>query len=182
MRVISGTARGKKLLAVEGMDTRPTTDKVKEAVFNIIQFSVLGARVLDLFCGTAQMGIEALSRGAREAVFVDQNKTAADIARKNIDAARVFDRAQLYCMDFQAFFEREKGKKFDLIFLDPPYHGGLLEKALKEIELFDILSPGGIIICESSRDGQFPCPDGLERMREYQYGTIQVTIVRRKEK
>lgn len=175
MRVISGTARGKKLLPVPGMDTRPTTDRVKESIFNIIQCHVRDAQVLDLFAGTGQMGIEALSRGAAHCDFVDHDKTARTIARKNIDAAHVTARAQVVAGDFGSFLARCGKKKYDLIFLDPPYGGKILKNALFAIERFDILSETGIIVCESAVEDIIDTR--LSVGRTYRYGTIKITIV-----
>lgn len=175
MRVISGTARGKKLTPVPGMDTRPTTDRVKESIFNIIQNHVRGARVLDLFAGTGQMGIEALSRGAAHCDFVDHDKTAQSVARKNIDACRLSDRACLTGGDFGAFVSRCAKGQYDLIFLDPPYGGKILKEALSAIERFDILSETGIIVCESAAEDTVET--GLRKGREYRYGAIKITIV-----
>ena len=138
MRVISGTARGKKLTPVPGMDTRPTTDRVKESMFNIIQNQIYGARVLDLFAGTGQLGIEALSRGAAHCDFVDYDKVAQTVIRKNIDAARVSERASLYKNDFTNFVPNCAKGHYDLIFLDPPYGGKILAQALSVIERFVI--------------------------------------------
>lgn len=178
MRVISGSARGKQLLSVPGMTTRPTTDRVKESIFNILQFSVQDARVLDLFAGTGQMGIEALSRGAREAVFVDADQTAAAVVRKNIEGARVQDKSTVFSHDFHQCLPQFRGKPFDIIFLDPPYGGKILNDALNQIELFDICSSGGIIICESSWEDEVICPKCYVPGREYRYGSIKVTLIR----
>lgn len=175
MRVISGTARGKKLTPVPGMDTRPTTDRVKESMFNIIQNQIYGARVLDLFAGTGQLGIEALSRGAAHCDFVDYNKTAQTIIRKNIDAARVSERASLYKNDFVNFVPNCAKGHYDLIFLDPPYGGKILAQALSVIERFDILSETGIIICESATEDTVVTD--LAIGRTYRYGAIKITIV-----
>ena len=123
MRVISGSARGKQLTPVPGKDTRPTTDRVKESVFNILQMMVPGSEMLDLFAGTGQMGIEALSRGASHAVFCDAAPKALSVIRKNIAAARVEDRAEVIGADFVSALRRLQGRQFDVIFLDPPYGG-----------------------------------------------------------
>lgn len=176
MRVISGTARGKNLLPVSGMDTRPTTDRVKESIFNIIQTQVRGARVLDLFAGTGQMGIEALSRGAKHADFVDQSKNAADSIRKNIAGARVEERASVHVGEACEFVKKRTSKSYDIIFLDPPYGGELLQRILIAVETFDILAPDGIIICESAVDDAWVSP--LEDARVYRYGTVKVTVLR----
>ncbi|MGE4548314.1 MAG: 16S rRNA (guanine(966)-N(2))-methyltransferase RsmD [Intestinibacillus sp.] len=175
MRVVSGTARGKQLLPVPGMSTRPTTDRVKESVFNIIQMRVRGARVLDLFAGTGQLGIEALSRGAAHADFVDADRAAADVVRKNLAGARVEERASVHQIDFKKYLAGCRQHNADLIFLDPPYGGKLLESALFEIERFDILSPDGIIICESAVEDKWECP--FARGREYRYGAIRITVL-----
>lgn len=175
MRVISGTARGKKLLSVPGMTTRPTTDRVKESIFNIIQNHVRGARVLDLFAGTGQMGIEALSRGAAHCDFVDRDRAAQETVRKNIAAARVDDRARLHAGDFGPFLSARRAGSYDLIFLDPPYGGKILKDALFAIERFDILSSNGIIVCESAVEDVVET--GLTVRRTYRYGAIQITIV-----
>lgn len=181
MRVISGSARGKILNAVPGENTRPTTDRVKESVFNILQFRIAAATVLDLFAGTGQMGIEALSRGADRAVFVDQSPKAMSIIRKNIAAARVQARAEVIQADFHQALKKVKGQKFDIIFLDPPYGGEILNSALKTVELFDILSTNGIIICESSVDDAILCPKSYIVQKTYRYGTICLTAIQRDE-
>ena len=145
MRVITGTARGRRLREPEGMATRPTTDNVKESMFNLIQFDIEGRRVLDLFAGTGQLGIEALSRGARSAVFVDESRAAVQLVR--------------------------------LMFLDPPYDTGLLDKALENVVQFDILAEGGIIVCESRREKVLPqlrAPYHL--LTERNYGKIKLTL------
>ncbi len=181
MRVISGSARGKVLDAVPGMNTRPTTDRVKESVFNILQFRVAGAVMLDLFAGTGQMGIEALSRGAARAVFVDQSPKAMSVIRKNIAAARVQTRAELIQTDFRQALQRLKAQKFDIIFLDPPYGGEILNSALNAVEVFDILSTDGIIICESSVEDAIVCPNSYAVQKTYRYGMICLTAMCRKE-
>ena len=176
MRVVSGSARGCKLHPVPGMHTRPTTDRVKENVFNLIQDRVRGARVLDLFAGTGQLGIEALSRGAAHCDFVEQDKTAYNIVCKNTETARVSDRAGLHRTEAVTFLSRCGKRSYDLIFLDPPYGGRLLENALSTIETFDILSADGIIICESAVEDAFV--HGFEAVRERRYGATMITVLR----
>lgn len=174
MRVISGTARGRKLLPVPGMTTRPTTDRVKENIFNILQDRVRGARVLDLFAGTGQMGIEALSRGAAFCDFVDHDRAALAVIRKNIEGARVSERAAVHPVEYEGFLRQRRGAGYDLLFLDPPYGGKILNDALFAAERFDILSRTGIIICESAvSDSLDPHFSGG---REYRYGAIRVTV------
>lgn len=180
MRVISGSARGRALEAVPGKNTRPTTDKVKESVFNILQFRLYGASMLDLFAGTGQMGIEALSRGAARAVFVDHAPKAVSVIRRNAEAAHVHDRAEILHLTYQQALQKLAGQTFDVVFLDPPYGGELLNSALKAVESFDILSSDGIIICESSATDTIICPDTFAVRKTYRYGTICLTALGRR--
>ena len=174
---MSGTARGCKLQPVPGMNTRPTTDRVKENVFNLIQDHVRGAEVLDLFAGTGQLGIEALSRGAQHCDFVEYSKAAFGIVSKNVESARVKDKSALHRTEAADFVSRAGRQKYDLIFLDPPYGGEILENALKLIERFDILSVNGIIICESAVEDRFA--HGFEAVRERRYGATLITVLQR---
>ncbi len=176
MRVVSGSARGCRLTPVPGMNTRPTTDRVKENIFNLIQNSVRGARVLDLFAGTGQLGIEALSRGAASCDFVEHSGAALQIVRRNVEAARVADRAALHRTEAAAFVQRARPQSYGLILLDPPYGGKLLENALRQIERFDILSPNGIIICESAAEDRFT--HGFSTVTERRYGATTITVLR----
>ncbi len=147
MRVITGTARGKRLATREGDAVRPTPERVKEALFSIIQFEVEGRRVLDLFAGSGQLGIEALSRGAREAVFVDSSRESAAVrCGKMWNPAALRTTPRIENMDFAAFLMRAE-KPFDLAFLDPPYRTGLLQRALPLVVAH--MNPGGTIICEN---------------------------------
>lgn len=179
MRVISGSARGCKLHPVPGMTTRPTTDRVKESVFNIIQNHIRGARVLDLFAGTGQLGIETLSRGAAFCDFVDHDRKALAVIRKNIELARVGDRARVHAGDAAGFVSRCAPQSYDLILLDPPYGGKILNDALFVLKRFDILAPSGIILCESAIDDEICAPFALGRT--YRYGAIQITVLHRQE-
>ena len=179
MRVISGTARGRRLKELPGMDTRPTTDKVKESLFNIIQFDIEGRRVLDLFGGTGQLGIEALSRGAARCTFVDLSRQAADVIRENVRMVGFSDVSTVHQGDAVTFLAGCR-ERFDLIFLDPPYQSGLLERCIQEITKFDILAEHGIMICESAVETQLPEPGApYEKGREYRYGKIKLTVYRR---
>jgi len=181
MRVITGTARGKRLKELPGMDTRPTTDRVKEGLFNVIQFDIEGRRVLDLFAGTGQLGIEALSRGAAYCDFVDSGRVAAGIIRDNLRLTGLEERSSVHQRDFLAFLNSARGSKYGLVFLDPPYAQTSLEEALKTIVEIDIVSGNGIIICESALDKQLPeLPAPYEKGKEYRYGKIKVTIYRRR--
>ena len=179
MRVITGTARGRKLGQLQGMETRPTTDQVKESIFNIIQFDIEGRRVLDLFGGTGQLGIEALSRGAERCTFVDQRRDAVSLIRSNLKLCQLSDRAQVVQGDSIGFLTTVR-EKYHLIFLDPPYATNLLENALKKIAEIDILSENGIIICESPVDRVLPELDlPYKKGREYRYGKIKITVYRK---
>lgn len=158
MRVIGGTARGRRLLAPRGLDTRPTSDKVKEALFSILagMFGPLdGSSVLDVFAGTGNLGIEAMSRGAGQAVFIDAGREAAAVLAKNLDATGFSDRSTILAQDFRAAFTRleRAGQNFRLVFLDPPYGKGLLEKSLDQLAESTLLDEGAVVVAElSSRE------------------------------
>ena len=149
MRIITGTHRGKKLLALEGEQVRPTTDRVKESLFNILQFQLEGRRFLDLFAGSGQIGLEALSRGAAHCVFVDAAKESVRVVEKNIQSTGLGDRAKVVNLDFAAYL-RTCRERFDIAFLDPPYRTGLLERALPLVA--EHIAPGGVILCENPKD------------------------------
>ncbi|MDR0491333.1 MAG: 16S rRNA (guanine(966)-N(2))-methyltransferase RsmD [Oscillospiraceae bacterium] len=173
MRVISGTARGRKLREPSGFDIRPTSDMVKESVFNIVQFDIEGRRVLDLFAGTGQLGIEALSRGAQSAVFVDASPEAQKLIRENIKLCGFADRANSYLRDAIKYLKGCEG--FDLIFLDPPYDTALVGRTISTIIEFDKLNVNGIIMCETRADMSLPPispPYCLEK--EYIYGRVKI--------
>lgn len=179
MRVITGSARGCRLKELEGMETRPTTDRVKEGLFNIIQFDIEGRKVLDLFAGTGQLGIECLSRGAASAVFVDRRTDAVKLIRENLKATRLSDKARVVSGDSMEFLKSLR-ESFDLIFLDPPYEAGLLEPAIAHIAKFDILSPHGIIVAEHPVGMALPALAAPYRLhRTYRYGKIALSLYRR---
>ena len=168
MRVITGTARGRRLKEPANYDIRPTTDQVKEAMFNICQSDVEGRRVLDLFGGTGQLGIEAKSRGAAEVTVVDSGKAAIDLIREN--ARRTGLDIRVVRGDALGFL-KQSGGAYDLIFLDPPYKSALAVSALDRIKMFDILSIGGIIIAETAAETDLPELEApYEKRREYRYG------------
>ena len=173
MRVITGTARGRKLREPSNYDIRPTTDQVKEAMFNIVQFDIEGRRVLDLFGGTGQLGIEAASRGAGSVTIVDASYEAVSLIKDNVKTCRL----DISVVQGDSISYLARGGKFDLIFIDPPYDSELAKKALKTIKEFDILSEGGIIICESRRETELPELDApYRRHREYRYGKVKLTV------
>jgi 16S rRNA (guanine(966)-N(2))-methyltransferase RsmD len=173
MRVITGAARGRKLKEPKGFDIRPTTDMVKEAIFNIIQYDIEGRRVLDLFAGTGQLGIEALSRGAAEVVFVDENTAAIRLTKENIALCGFTARVE----QTESIGFLERCGKFDLIFIDPPYDTGLLDAALQKIQNIDILTNGGIIICESRSEKTISTlAEPYRQLFERNYGKIKITV------
>ena len=181
MRVITGTARGRRLLELEGTETRPTAGRVKEGIFNIIQFDIEGRRVLDLFAGTGQLGIEARSRGAASAVFVEQRRDAAALVRENLKLTKLGESARVVQGEALAFLAAA-GERFDLIFVDPPYASGLWEGVLGAISRFDILANHGIIVCESPLDRGMPAVEPPLRLhRTYRYGKIKITTYHREE-
>ena len=161
------------------METRPTTDKVKESVFNIVQFDIEGRQVLDLFGGTGQMGIEALSRGAARCTFVDLRKEAAAVIRENLAHTGLADQAKVIQGDYLAFLTGCRDK-FDLVFLDPPYNTGMLEKALETITKIDNVTENGIIVCESAAEAALPeLAAPYRKGRDYRYGKIKITLYHR---
>ena len=179
MRVITGSARGRRLKELEGMETRPTTDRVKEGLFNILQFDIEGRRVLDLFAGTGQLGIECLSRGAASAVFVDRRADAVKLIKENLKITELTDRARVVSGDSMEYLKSIR-EKFDIVLLDPPYAAGLLEGAIAHLARFDILAPHGIIVAEHPAEMALPALSAPYRLhRTYRYGKIGLTVYRR---
>ena len=179
MRVITGKARGVQLKTPEGMMTRPTTDRVKEALFSIIHFEIPGARVLDLFGGTGQLGIEALSRGAKRAVFVDAQENACKLIKENLNRAKLQQDGQVVRSDYLQYLERCR-ERYDIILLDPPYAEVFLENALKRITEIDILESNGIIVTERPIGKELPWEfEGYTRSKDYKYGKTLLTIYRK---
>ena len=179
MRVISGKARGISLKTPEGSLTRPTADRVKEALFSIIQFDLPGAAVLDLFGGTGQLGIEALSRGAKSAVFVDSREPACALIRENLKRTKLQDQATVIRSDYLTFLKRNH-ESYDIILLDPPYAEEFLENSLKMITEIDILQSGGIIIAERPLGKDLPWDfPGFTRSKDYKYGSTLLTVYRK---
>jgi len=176
MRVITGSARSRVLKTLEGENVRPTIDRVKEAVFSIIQFEIEGRRVLDLFAGSGQLGIEALSRGAASAVFIDADKNAAAVVKANLESTKLGENAVVLQTDAFAFLQTS-GLTFDIVFLDPPYGTGILQKALPLAA--EKTAQGGIIICEAPATEKLPESAGAFGLnRIYKYGKTAITTYR----
>ena len=187
MRIITGRARGVRLASLEGENTRPTAERVKEAVFSMLQFEIEDRRVLDLFAGSGQMGLEAVSRGASHAVLVDRSRDAVEILKKNCLKTKLAPDCEIFCSDYADFLRTCRGKrKFDLVFLDPPYAQGLIPKTLRAMLDYGILSPNCTLVCESAAfEDVFGGEDGLksafEILKEARYGAACVTVLQWKE-
>lgn len=179
MRVIAGQAKGHKLKAPEGIKTRPTTDKIKESLFNILAPDLPDAVFLDLFSGSGGIGIEALSRGAKKAVFVDNSPVCSKIIAENLRFTKLVQKAQVYKLPVLAALDKlaANGEKFDIIFMDPPYEGGYYGPALEKIAAWSLLAEGGLIICEHSRLIELPMAAGLRITREKEYKTTVMTFI-----
>lgn len=149
MRIISGKARGTKLYTLEGLTTRPTLDRVKESIFNIIQNQIEGSIVLDLFAGSGAIGLEMISRGADRAILCDKSKQAIEIIKKNIEKTHMQEYIELYNLDFESCIEKVRDLKFDIIYLDPPYNTNYIAKSLKKIVELELVKQEGNIIVET---------------------------------
>ena len=183
MRVITGTARGRRLETLSGDDVRPTSEMVKEAVFSMIQFDIEGRKFLDLFAGSGQMGIEALSRGAALAVFVDAAEPSVQMVKKNLADTGLADRARVLRSDYGSYLAHA-GEQFDFAFLDPPYHAGILKDALEKT--VPCMTEHGVILCEHPADrkgAESLLPDAVgdfEKKKVYRYGKIAISLYRKK--
>ncbi len=179
MRVIAGSARGVALKTPDGMQTRPTIDRVKEALFSIIHFDLPGAKVLDLFGGTGQLGIEALSRGAASATFVDQSDAACKLIKENLRRTKFENVGKVVRGDYLEYLSRCR-EQYDIVFLDPPYAEVFLENALNRITEIDILRSGGIIVAERPLGKELPWEfPGFTRSKDYKYGKVLLTLYRK---
>lgn len=178
MRIISGIRRGHKLLEFEGDDVRPTTDRVKESIFNLIQSFVPGAVCLDMFAGSGALSFEAISRGARKAVCIDKDKRSIDIIGKNADSLGFTDKCEIVNMSCFDYADRTK-EKYDIIFLDPPYNRDFIEPVLKSIIGNDILEEDGIAVLESDGPDFRGEIDGLSIYRQRKYGRTYITVYRK---
>lgn len=180
MRVITGTARGRRLKTLEGSNVRPTTDRVKEAIFSVIQFDIEGRRMLDLFAGSGQMGIEAISRGAEKVVFVDNSADSVAVIKENLKNCDMLKSAVVIQGEAQMYLHGcvSSGRdKFDVAFLDPPYGMGILQSVLPSVA--QVIKQSGMIICECPLNEKLPESAGnFAVSREYRYGKIKVIFYR----
>ena len=177
MRVITGSAKGTNLISVKGMETRPTSDRNKEAVFSILSDQVVDAQVLDLFAGSGALGIEAISRGAKSCVFTDHHRNSISAIKTNLEKTRFLDKSEVIQTDAFSYLRGCK-TKFDIVFMDPPYDKNFIQKSLSMMDINDIMSHKGVIVCESSSK------DLIEdqyvhffKGREYLYGGTKITIL-----
>lgn len=183
MRIITGKARGIKLVTLEGENTRPTSERAKEAVFSMIQFDLEGREVLDLFAGSGQMGLEAVSRGAASATFVDKSKDAATVISKNIEKTRLDSQCRLFNADTSDYIRTVRGRrKFDIVFIDPPYSLRAVPPTLEALLNAELLKPTSIVVCESAEENIFENHTALaekfEIIKRAKYGVAHVTIVK----
>ncbi len=182
MRIITGRARGTKLETLEGEMTRPTTERAKEAIFSRLQFEIAGRRVLDLFAGSGQMGLEAVSRGATHAVLVDQSKEAVAVIRRNAERTKLAGDCTVVCADFAEFLRQRKGKDpFDIVFIDPPYPMNACRAAVEAILEARLLKPFGILVLESGEPEPLgvntPLAAKFEVLKTAKYGKAWVTML-----
>lgn len=184
MRIITGIAKGTKLFTLEGDATRPTSERAKEALFSMLQFDIEGRRVLDLFAGSGQLGLEAISRGAHFCTFVDSSAEAIGIVKKNIEKTHFGDKTKTQIADYRNFLRKSDGREgYDIIFLDPPYASGALIDALVRLYRTELMHKGCLIVCESeSADGGvFEKEPGLSEMyvsvKENGYGRVNIQIL-----
>ncbi len=178
MRIITGKAKGVRLMTLEGETTRPTAERVKEAVFSMLQFDIEGRRVLDLFAGSGQMALEAISRGASSAVLVDKSKEANKIIAKNIEKTKLGDSCRAFAMDYAEYIRRYAGESFDIVFLDPPYAAGLYAPALRALLEAHMLKPTTLIVCESDTKEIFVKDAALaERFEEIKVSRYSRTVI-----
>lgn len=179
MRIITGTARGTKLATLDGEATRPTSERVKEGLFSAIQFDIHDRRVFEPFGGSGQLSLEALSRGASDALIGDESRDAVAIIKENARKAKLFERCRIISCDWKECIKGAR-EKYSLVFLDPPYKEGMLDEILSRLLSSDILTPDAIIVCESDADGM-PLPIEGISAKAYRYGKTFVTIYRLQE-
>ena len=181
MRIITGKAKGIALKTPKGDATRPTAERVKEAVFSMLQFDIEDRTVLDLFAGSGQMGLEALSRGAINATFVDKSRDAVALIKENLEKTKLSNSATVFQCDYLEFIRRNRGAKYDIIIIDPPYALGMYGPALKNLLAADMLKSTTLIVCESGTDTIFNKDNELESKfevaKQSKYGNTYITIL-----
>ncbi len=179
MRIITGSAKGARLETPEGDSTRPTSERAKEGIFSMLQFDIEGRSVLDLFGGSGQLALEALSRGAENALIVDSDAAACEIIKRNAKKTRLFEKTTVLCSDYKSVLRNLAGKRsFGLIFLDPPYRSGYLPDALRRLGEGGLIADGGFVICESDLDDPLSCP-GCSLYKQASYGRLRFTVLRK---
>ena len=184
MRIIAGTAGSIKLENIDGEETRPTLERVKENFFNAVNFELENAKVLDLFAGSGQLGLEALSRGARDCVFIDNNADCAEIIRKNAQKAKLYNKCNILKADYSEYLssvrKRREFDKFDIVFLDPPYADGarIIKETVKRLAKQGFMNDNGMIICESESAVELDeeTAKRVVKKRIYKYGRIIITV------
>ncbi len=185
MRIITGTAKGIRLKTLEGNATRPTAERVKEAVFSMLQMDIEGREVLDLFSGSGQMALEALSRGASSAVLLDSASAAISVITENANKTKLISKCTIRRSDYLDYIKRNKGKKFDIIFLDPPYASGYYKIALHALIENDMLKSTSMIVCESGEEMIFEGDEALSEkfvtVKQSRYSKTYITILSPKE-
>lgn len=185
MKIITGSAKGMNLETLEGEATRPTSQRVKEAIFSMLQFDIEGACVLDLFAGSGQLGLEALSRGAKKATFSDSARNATDIVIKNAKKARLFDKCRISTCDYRQMIQGISGKeKYDIVFIDPPYKDDVIAEVLELLCKANALNNNAFIVCESGKEDVFNGKDELKEKfeihRQAKYSISYITVLRPK--
>lgn len=185
MRIITGRAKGIRLDTLEGIATRPTSERVKEALFSSLQFDIQDRCVLDLFSGSGQLALEALSRGASHAVMVDRSKDAVRIIKQNATKTKLADMCEIHNCEFKEYILKNKGKKFDIVFIDPPYAAGLYEECLSLLLSCDMLKPTTLIVCESETEDLLgenaKLKAQLDIFKQARYGRACICIFKKKE-
>ena len=183
MKIITGIAKGMNLETLEGDATRPTSQRVKEAVFSMLQFDIEGARVLDLFAGCGQLGLEALSRGAQKATFSDSSREATDIVMRNAKKSKLFDKCRISTCDCNQMIRGIAGKEqYDIIFIDPPYKLDCISDVLKKLVDANAIAPGAFIVCESGKEDIFAGDEDLASkftvQKQAKYSVTYITVLR----
>lgn len=182
MRIITGSAKGVRLATLEGEATRPTSERLKEALFSMIQFDIEGRCVLDLFSGSGQLALEALSRGAQSAVMCDKSKDAVSIIRQNAQKTKLADRCEIYNCEYLEYINKNRGRKFDIVFIDPPYAQNLCATALSALLKSDMLKSTSIICCESGNEDIFAddmsCGEKFEVIKSAKYSKSYITLLK----